>query len=496
MALSALMRADAAMDHADRRHLDHLVGWWEVLADLCFSDLVLYVPIELDVDGEAVDGFVMTQHVRPATSQTIYPIGLVGEVRTTTQRPLVSQAFSSGLIVEGRIDSAWLGEQIQVEAIPVRRDDHVVAVITREFVSATRRAAGELEQTYAAVFDRFAEMIAAGALPFGAEEDRLPDGPRVGDGVIVTDDDGTIAYASPNAVSALSRSGSATGAKVVGQRLDQVGLGSVGVDALVTRHPASVEIETSADTVVSIRCVPLIADGEVSGSVVLVRDVSDLRRRDRMLLSKDATIREIHHRVKNNLQTISALLRLQGRRLVEPSARTAIEESVRRIRSIALVHEILSREPGDDVAFADILRPLLRMVEEGLVSPERPVTFEVEGDPGSLSSPAATSLAVVLSELFQNVVEHAFPPALGTAAGRVRLAFANDGAQMAVVVEDDGVGLPDGYSIDGSSSLGLSIVRTLVMSELGGSIEVGPANGSPPRVGTRFHIVVPIDRDA
>ena len=77
-----------------------------------------------------------------------------------------------------------------------------------------------------------------------------------------------------------------------------------------------------------------------------MRDVSELRRRDRLLLSKDATIREIHHRVKNNLQTIASLLRLQGRRLASVEAKQAIDESVRRIRSIALVHETLAYEAG------------------------------------------------------------------------------------------------------------------------------------------------------
>jgi two-component sensor histidine kinase len=493
VALSTVWQAEAAMGQSDRTHLDHLVGWWAVLADLCFSDLVLYLPVDVEAEGSTVDGFVMAQHIRPATSQTIYPTELVGEVRTTTQRPLVAEAFVTGGMVEGRIDSAWLGEQIQVEAIPVCRGDHVVAVITREFVSSTRREAGELERTYAEVFNRFAQMIGAGALPFGVEEDRLPDGPRVGDGVIVTDGGGVITYASPNAVSALMRPSAGSGPKVVGERLDQVGLGSVGLDALVTRQPASVEIGTGGDIIISIRCIPLLAAGEVTGSVVLLRDISDLRRRDRMLLSKDATIREIHHRVKNNLQTISALLRLQGRRLVEPSARLAVEESVRRIRAIAIVHEILSREPGDDVPFADILRPLIRMVEEGLVSSERPVRFAVEGDPGLLPSPAATSLAVVLSELFQNVVEHAYPLSLGPAEGLVRVRFDNRGEHLAVVVEDDGVGLPVGYTIDGSDSLGLSIVRTLVTSELGGTIAVGPADGAAPRVGTRFELSVIID---
>src|SRR5690606_23126034 len=153
----------------------------------------------------------------------------------------------------------------------------------------------------------------------------------------------------------------------------------------------------------------------VDGAVVLMRDVSEIRSRDRLLVSKDATIREIHHRVKNNLQTISSLLRLQGRRLTEPTAKAAIEESVRRIRSIALVHETLSREDGDEVELGEIVRPLVRMVEEGLTSPERPIQFSISGDAGKSPSPAATSLAVVLTELLQNIVAHAYPPGtLGT----------------------------------------------------------------------------------
>ena len=104
---------------------------------------------------------------------------------------------------------------------------------------------------------------------------------------------------------------------------------------------------------------------------MLLRDVTDLRRRDRMLLSKDATIREIHHRVKNNLQTIAALLRLQGRRLQSPEAQAAIEESERRIRSIAIVHETLSRDAGDVVRFDEIVQPLVRVVEETVAAPDR-----------------------------------------------------------------------------------------------------------------------------
>jgi two-component sensor histidine kinase len=231
----------------------------------------------------------------------------------------------------------------------------------------------------------------------------------------------------------------------------------------------------------------------MDGAVMLLRDVSELRSRDRLLISKDATIKEIHHRVKNNLQTISSLLRLQGRRLAEPSAKAAIEESVRRIGSIALVHETLSRESGDEVDFDAIVRPLVRMVEEGLTSPDRPLRFEISGGAGGVGSPAATSLAVVLTELLQNVMDHAYPPGSVPPGGEavVRIELSHDPNAIRIVVRDDGVGPVASFEQPSSTSLGLSIVRGLV-SDLRGTIEFGPAGGPPERTGTRVVVTVPL----
>ena len=227
---------------------------------------------------------------------------------------------------------------------------------------------------------------------------------------------------------------------------------------------------------------------------MLFRDVAEVRQRDRLLLSKDATIREIHHRVKNNLQTISSLLRLQGRRLASAEAKAAIEESVRRIRSIALVHETLSHEAGDDVAFGEIVRPLVRMVEEGLTDPDRPVAFKVIGDAGVLPAEVATSLAVVLTELLQNVVDHGYPAdaALEGSSGIVTVELANDGGRLAVTVTDDGAGLPAGFSLEASTGLGLSIVRTLVTTELAGTISMRTGTGPDDHPGTVVELLVPL----
>ena len=218
----------------------------------------------------------------------------------------------------------------------------------------------------------------------------------------------------------------------------------------------------------------------VTGVLLVLRDVTDLRRRDRLLLSKDATIREIHHRVKNNLQTIAALLRLQGRRLASEEAQDAIEESERRIRSIAIVHETLSRDAGDVVPFGDVVKPLVRTVEETVSTPDVALRFEVSGDAGNLRGDVATALAVVLNELMQNAVDHAFVDGIGE--GHVDVQLTRDDDYLTMVVRDDGEGLPDRFSLETSRGLGLTIVHALVTGELGGSIEMRTENGASVRV--------------
>src|SRR3977135_906747 len=184
------------------------------------------------------------------------------------------------------------------------------------------------------------------------------------------------------------------------------------------------------------------------------------------------------------MQTISSLLRLTGRRLESPEAKAAIEESVRRVRSIALVHEILSREAGEDVPFVEIVRPVCRMVEEAFHTPDRPVRCRVDGAAGTLPAQVATPLAVVLNELLQNAFDHAYPEGKEIDAGAVVLRLERIGDTLHVQVIDDGVGLPDGFDLDATMGLGLSIVRTLVTSELAGTIEVRPGEGAASRPGT------------
>ncbi|MGE3620470.1 MAG: sensor histidine kinase [Acidimicrobiia bacterium] len=484
--LSELARYHTPLEGPAIAHMQRLVAGWGLLADFCFADLLLFAPL---AGGD--EQFIVLGQVRPTTSQTVYRADWIGTVVDTEERPLLARAFRLGEIIEGEITISALKERVRVLCIPVRCRGEVVGVMTRESAPSFGRQPGELERTYVDVFNRLARMIANGDYPFDAESSEPEEAPRVGDGVMLLDPAGRVEYTSPNSVSVLHRIG--VHANAEGLRFGELGLDETMVRTAFTMGaPVTEEIERGNATVL-IRCIPLKDHGVVTGAVVLSRDISELRRRDRLLMSKDATIREIHHRVKNNLQTISSLLRLQGRRLESQEAKSAIEESVQRIRSIALVHETLSREGGADVAFVDIVRPLVRMVEEGMGSPDRPLEFRVLGDAGELPAAVATPLAVVLNELLQNVLDHAFPRGvdLDGEKGAVTVHLSNDGETLQVSVADTGVGLPGGADLASVAGLGLSIVRTLVESELGGTIRSTSGGGSPTRPGTVITLAVP-----
>jgi two-component sensor histidine kinase len=499
--LAELAREHSTLERDDIEHLHRLTAEWAFLADLCFADLLLYV-------RSGPGKWLIVDQVRPATNQTMYVTDYIGTWAHGDGADLIEQAAETAQRVEGASEVDGGGDEVNHArklAIPVRHNGRVIAVLSKEWKVRAGRPLGELERNYSYIFEEFVQMIEAGSFPFAGRVADSSAAPRVGDGVLTLDAAGTVTYVSPNANSALHRVG--IQANPVGMRLAELGFHDGPVRQAFERfEPVVEEFEQGADVTLLCRCVPIVveidAGREIAGGLLLVRDVTELRKRDRLLLSKDATIREIHHRVKNNLQTISSLLRLQARRLTNPEAKAAVQESVRRIRTIALVHESLSREPGEDIAFLEIVRPLLRLAEEGLQSPDRPVRFTVGGDGGRIPANTATPLSVVLTELLQNAVDHGFPE--GSSGGEVKVGLAQRDRRLTIRVVDNGRGVDPTFDIDQAKGLGLSIVRTLVTTELNGTIQIRPAtsddlagaglgDGAGRQHGTVIELCVPTD---
>ena len=346
--------AELAQSHTDLKpeeleHLQRLLGSWSVLADLSFSDLLLLVPVHTVAAGETRSAgedpeLVVLGQMRPNNRPTLVDQDLVGQTVNESQWTLVARCLHTGEIVRGSIHHPILGEQVPVENIPVRFEGRIIGALLRVSLAPLKGPTSMYERTYLDVFERLADMVAQSAFPFPDEDVGTEEAPRVGDGVVVVDADGRVEFASPNAMNAFHRMGIYT--QPEGRRFGDLDIEESAVEwALATGRPVVEEVERRPDVIVLVHCIPLLSHGVVTGAMILLRDVTDVRRLDRLLLSKDAAIREVHHRVKNNLQTISSLLSLQARRVGDHAARVALHEAERRVRSIALVHEILSPRP-------------------------------------------------------------------------------------------------------------------------------------------------------
>lgn len=475
--MNELVRQHTALGEADLEWLHLLVSEWQLLSDLSFADLVLWVPTR---DGTR---YVSVAQMRPNTGPTSHQDDMVGHMVPRGRRPLLDSALDEGRIVrEG--DPEWREEvPVRVESIPVRREARVLGVIARNTNLLTVRTPSRLELTYLQSASDLAQMITAGTFPFVGQQRDMDVSPRVGDGLLRLDADGVVQYASPNALSAYHRLG--LSADLVGLHLGnttaELAPSRGPIDESLTKlasgwAPREAEIEGN-QCVVQLRAIPLNPKGSRIGSLVLLRDVTELRRRERELITKDATIREIHHRVKNNLQTVAALLRLQARRIGSERGREALEEAVRRVGSIAIVHETLSQNLDERVEFDAIADRVLAMVAE--IAPGK-VVGRRTGNFGILDAEVATPLSMVLTEVLQNALEHGFGPGeLGTVevnAVRRGAAASSSGPRLVVTVRDTGKGLPDGFDVTQAGNLGLQIVRTLVEGELGGTFQMAPGS--------------------
>ena len=487
-----LLSDQSSLTPDDVLRLGELTAEWQLLADISFADLVLWIPKRQDQKSWP-EGHRAVAQIRPMTAATVFTHDLIGNEVTWGSRTDLDQALSSGEIIrDSRAEQ--VGEiEIKVECIPVFFLDRVIAVISRHRNLETMRTPSRLELNYREIANHIYRMIAEGNFPVKDNVYLAEAAPRVGDGLVRINVSGEVLFASPNARSALNRVG--WDKDVEGQNFGQV------LDSLVSpisplnpkeenwqiimsgKQLRREEFENSGG-VLDLLAIPLTEGDNRIGAVVLVHNVTELRRKDRALISKDATIREIHHRVKNNLQTVSALLRLQARRIEDPKASAAIEEAVRRVVSIALVHETLSATSQDLVQFDEVITKIIQGASELNIRPNE-IQIKKVGEFGLISSMVATPLALVLTELIHNALEHG----LGASGDLVELRINRQAASMVITVTDNGAGIPNDFSLELNTNLGLQIVQTLTKNELAGKIEFIKQN-----IGTQVQISFPLER--
>lgn len=488
--LSDLIHRQGLASEEDIDWLHMLIGDAQLLADLAFADILIWAPT---TDGS----FVSVSHYRPSSSATLFYRDVVGQRIKPQWNAQVTEAYESAKIVDSSSPDWYEETPTRVLAVPVTRrlapnssenSPRPVAVLTRHTNLSETRTPSRQELTFNSCASDLFRMIAAGDFPdLAAPSGPRRGAPRANDGLIRLDVEGITTFASPNALSAFNRMGFID--ELEGESLAEVTTqilpGKQDIDeslplVVTGRAPWRTDIEARGVTV-SLRAIPLRKGGERSGAIVLCRDVTELRHQERELITKDATIREIHHRVKNNLQTVASLLRIQSRRARTEEGREALTQAMRRVSAIAVVHDTLSEGLNQAVDFDDVFERVLMLIAEVASSHNTKVHPIKTGTFGVLPSEYATPLALALTELVTNAVEHG----LAGREGKVEIVAQRDEETLTVLVRDNGVGLAEGKV---GAGLGTQIVRTLIQGELSGQIDWHTVMGS----GTEVTIEIPM----
>lgn len=488
-------------DALDRRGIDpdasdwlqRLTADWHLIADLSFSDLVLWVP---DIRDPNI--FAAVGQVRPATGPTALEDDVVGDELAYQPDAGVAEAYLSGELVETSENKLQAGVPVDVVAIPVQLPPSLVGseetdsppilgVVERHTNQMIVRAPSILEDNYIEISQTLTAMLRRGEFPIPGDPVDPTLSLRVGDGLIRLDAKGNVCYATPNATTAYRRLGLTKDlldehlATITGELITEQP--SVPLSEFFASTTARELDVTAGSAVLRLRVLPLRTQDGERLPIVLCKDISELRRRERELVTKDATIREIHHRVKNNLQTVAALLRMQGRRIDSPEAKSALAEAMSRVAAIAVVHETLSQTYDEVVDFDDVVDRVLKMVADVSRASQAAVRVVRNGSFGHVPAKVATPLSLVVTELCQNAIEHG----LGGRAGDLTVSSRRDATGLRVEVIDNGQGLPAGFDRGATASLGLSIVQTLI-NDLGGRFQL--ENG-PDGVGSHALVEIP-----
>ena len=471
----------------DRALLENVAGHLPLLADLTHADAVLFARTD--------DQAIVVAQAQPVPVPSPYTLPVeVGRTMTREEAPLVFRVLVDRH--RNQVNTTVIrGAPVLQEVFAIRNErGEIIGALRSEMLLIEHERQRKRHALFRRAIARARELIVAGRLQGGEKLGRL----GVHDGVMVIDSTGRIEYLSAPAEHLYRRLGYAD--NLVKTQLQELETNEYICFKAMERGVCLEQRVQEHDLVWIKRVVPLVPRDDDSlalpifgrrgapmGAVVAIQDVTDELQNEKELKIKTAMIQEIHHRVKNNLQTIAALLRLQARRTDNPEVSEQLRESVGRIISIAVVHEFLSHEENSVINIHEVSNRILGEVRNGVLDNSRPINLSLEGTRNFLlPAQQATSCALIINELVQNAVDHGFN---GLPGGSIVVKLAEQGDSLYIEIVDDGHGLPEDF-VHGpghNGGLGLQIVRSLVREDLKGEFELLPrTNGSGTRAVVSF----------
>lgn len=412
------------------------------LANLEAADIFVDCPCK---EGDAI----VVAEAKPEEFPSSYKSSVVGMLAKAENEPAVARTIKLGIATR-YMKARTQEDNYTIQSVePIKYNSRVIGVLIRE-----RRISEESEDesgdSYEAVETPLNHMI--------NENEWLTE--SIDEGLLLVDVNGVVSFRNMYAKELFLNLGYVD--DILGQKYKNICL--THFDEINRKSEMLTEVRTGKHYL-RIRQIPL-ERGDIRLAVI-VRDITWRREQEKSLVLKSVAIKELHHRVKNNLQTIASLLRLQARRTENEETRKLLYESISRILSISVTHQLLAQSGMDEVSLKEVLRTVKNNAVQPFLRPNLKVQLLLQGDDITVDSDIATSVALAVNELLQNSMKYAFE---GREEGKIRIIIHKGKIYSTITVKDDGIGFNPQNSR--TESLGLNIVEAMVRDKLHGSLKI------------------------
>lgn len=432
-----------------------------LVADLAHAHVAVYVKVKKE-NKMAVAAVAV-----PHTTMNPFKECTAGRIVSCVEEPIICRTMREGKKYHGHREVEF-GRFIEMYTVPIADAGKTIGVICFEISPDDTKIAGfsRLLKTAFTILKNSQKQL--DPKMFRSVSSR--------DGIIIANQDERIIFANETASSIYHVLGISNliGCHIFDRQL------TMHITKETILHKCAYEKELEMGNLVVIRRdIPVSEGGKLLTRVIILSDVTDVRKKDKELSIKSAVIQEIHHRVKNNLQTIASLLRLQARRSKSQEVRDALQESVNRILSISVAHEFLSQQGDEKIDVVEVTKNILNLVQQNMLDSNFILSTKFEGSTIILPSKHASNIALIINELILNAIEHGFE---GRNKGLIGLKVNQSVDSYIIELYDDGAGLPPGFDRTKLKSLGLQIISAMVEGDWGGRFELYSDHGTHAKI--------------
>lgn len=395
----------------------------------------------------------------------LYGRDIVGDLEERQDEPAVYRALEQGLSCRGLVGNIDQGRVLVRHSVtPIYNEEgQVIASLTYEHPSDHEQ---DTEPMKIKDFKDGATVFQYGQIGGVVTE-------YINDGILIFDLNGVCIFVNSRADELLKKTGYLK-EKILGQ--SYLNLNLTGTPLREVAHTSGKKYgQIESEDVVLLETVsPLYENNKRTGALVLLNDITELHNVESKLNYTTACMREIHHRTKNDLQTIISLLGLEILRADNQTAKAILKMSISRIRSIGIIHELSCYNGVEDINVRELMAKLVSKVSDDMSALEKTVCVEIIGDNITVPSTMGSTIALVVNELVQNSLKHAFD---NRSKGHLKISIEKADRYSWITVSDDGTGLEE--KEDNSKGLGLKLVKSLVKEKLKGEYCIDSnANGT------------------